>query len=34
MTRTIAGRIVQTISITCASTVFADSFPVSVWVSR
>lgn len=34
MTRTMAGRIVQTSSITCALTVFDVSFSVSVWVSR
>lgn len=34
MIRTIAGRIVQTSSISCASTVLDDSFSVSIMVSR
>lgn len=32
--RTIAGRIVQTSSTSCASTVLEDSFSVSIRVSR
>lgn len=32
--RTMAGRIVQTNSIACASTVLAVSFPVSISISR
>ena len=32
--RTMAGRIVQTSSIACASTVFDDNFSVSIRVSR
>ena len=34
MIRTTAGRIVQTSSIACASTVFDDSFSVSIRVSK
>lgn len=34
MTSTMAGRIVQTSSISCASTVLDESFSVSMWVSR